>query len=106
MVLRKDKKIFKTNLAYVSCIVFTIFIPVFSFIRRCIRTNLLFIFWFIFYIFYRVARSLIFRNSIKFGAICFVVYSLKATGLFLLITSILFLITKKCLIKDFFLGAF
>lgn len=92
----KIKKFFKTSLAYFSCIVFTIFIPVFSYIHDVLVEPIFYVsFGLLFIFFIELLNELNFRNSIKFGAICLVVYSLKATGFFLLIISILFLITKK-----------
>ena len=89
----KIKKFFKSNVAYLSCVIFTIFIPVFCFIHDIVVEPIFYLCFGLFFVYFlELINNFTYINSFKFGAIGVLLYLLKATGFFLLCLSLFFLI--------------
>lgn len=89
--IKKIKTLFNSKIYFYSCIVYTLFIPIMSYIHDVVVEPLFYIVYGLFCLF---ANDLLLKastnNYIKFGAISSVLYLFKATGLNLFISSLLF----------------
>ncbi len=99
---KKLKTYFNSNIIFCSCIVFILFIPILAFIHDVVVEPIFYLsFGLLFLSFLDLNNDLSYKNSIKFAIICAVVYLLKATGLFLFLLSIIYLILIKVAEKSF-----